>query len=45
MSEQPPPISAAPPGSERDLRAVYAAVLVVEALVLLGLWAFSKYFG
>jgi hypothetical protein len=40
---QPPQAAVEPP--ERDRRATYAAVVVVEILVVLALWAFSRYFG
>lgn len=30
---------------ERDRRGTYLAVLLTEVLVILGLWAFSAYFG
>lgn len=30
---------------DRPMTATYVAVLVVEAVVLVGLWAFGAYFG
>jgi hypothetical protein len=30
---------------DRDMTRTYAAVLVVEALVVFALWAFSRYFS
>jgi len=39
----------APPGQQpkpsRSLRPIYLAVVIVEALVLTGLWLFSRHFG
>jgi hypothetical protein len=29
----------------RDMRRVYAGVIVLEALVLVGIWFFQRYFG
>jgi hypothetical protein len=31
--------------SDRPMTATYAAVLIVEAVVLAALWAFGRYFG
>jgi hypothetical protein len=30
---------------DRDMRPVYAGVILVEVLVLLGIWLFQRYFG
>jgi hypothetical protein len=30
---------------DSDLRSTYAAVIVVEVVVLIALWSFSAYFG
>jgi hypothetical protein len=41
MSVQPvtePPV-------ERDMRLLYAGVIVIEALVLIGIWLVQRYFG
>jgi hypothetical protein len=41
-------VSGAPlvePPAERDMRLVYAGVIVLEALVLCGIWLVQRYFG
>jgi len=50
MAERAQPVPAPTPGAERepgdsDLRWTYAAVIVVEVVVLIALWSFSAYFG
>jgi hypothetical protein len=30
---------------DRDMRRVYAAVILVEVLVLVAIWLFQRYFG
>ena len=39
------PDAAAGTAGERDRRGTYLAVLLTEVAVILGLWAFSAYFG
>jgi hypothetical protein len=39
--------SAAPPerATVRDMRPIYAGVIAVEVLVLIGIWLLQQYFG
>ena len=41
----PSPIDADAASRGTDMRRVYAGVIAVEALVLLAIWLFQRYFG
>jgi hypothetical protein len=39
------PLAAGETGVERDHTRLYAGVIVIEVLVLAGIWLFQRYFG